>query len=183
MFSRPVKLLALWNAVLSALLLGSLAVNAVFVQASNEPPAEVFTSTTETVGGDGSSTTTPVVITGTSPQVLTSVTAKVDVKHNHVCVVTGTADVTAALSGTQGSVVILGLSMDSNSTTDIASDRRVQVEPSGVRIATAATTLSYFALQGKHTFYLSARLPNTSFNDQPTVNSASITVVCLQKRV
>lgn len=183
MFSRPVKLLALWNAVLSALLLGSLAVNAVFVQASNDPPAEVFTSITETVGGDGSSTTNPVVITGTSPQVLTSVVAKVDIKHNHVCVVTGTADVSAALVGSQGSNVIFGLSMDTNTATDAASDRRVAVEPSGVRLATGATTFAYFGLQGKHTFYLSARLPNTSFNDQPTVNSASITVVCLQKKV
>lgn len=183
MLRRTVKLIVVWNIVLTVLLLASLGANAMFVQAANDPPVQVQTASLQDSGGDDSSSTSAVTINGTSPQTLTSVTVKVSTLHNHVCLVSATADLSAALIGTQGSNVIFGLGMDTQTATDPASERRVAVEPSGVRAATGSTTLGFDNVRGQHTFYFSGRLPNTQFNDSSTVNAASIIVVCLKKHI
>jgi hypothetical protein len=181
MNARSIKWIIFWNIMLTVALFVSLAANAVWVQAADDPPVKVATVNLGHVGGDHSESTADVVINGTAPQSLVSATVDLGTKHSHVCLVTATAATDANIVGSKGSVVVFGLNMDDSGSTVEASDRRIKVETGGVLVGNGATTLGFDNLQGTHTFYLSARLPNTQFNDNPTVSAASMTVVCLKK--
>lgn len=183
MLRRAVKLLVVWNIILTTLLLASLGANAMFVQASNDPPVQVFTADLQNFGGDNSSTTSTIAIDQASPIQLTTVKVKLSSDHNHVCLVSATAGLEGRIAPTQASNVIFGLSMDTNTPTDPASDRRTVLETSGVRAGTGSTTLGFNNLRGVHNFYFSGRLVNTQFNDPADVKSASMIVVCLVKRI
>jgi hypothetical protein len=145
--------------------------------------ASLASSARADIGADGNSTTVDDLIDGTSPDSLVSVgTADLSADHNHVCVVTASAEA-AHTSGT--GVFIFGLSMDAEGTTRSGSNRRIEMFDNGGinddSFEEVSTTLAFTGVSGNHTFTFSAR--RESGTGTITVTASSITVVCTQKRI
>lgn len=173
------KWIVRWNIVLTVLMLASLGMNAAWVQAANDPPVRVYTATLQDNGGDGSATTVDDSITGTTPDTLVSVaTANLSAAHNHICLVTASAE---ANWGGNGSY-IFGLSMDGGAVV-AESERRIEFVDTADNDSTwteVSTTYAFTNVSGSHTFYFSAR-KNAAGNANMTVTASSMTLVCVKK--
>lgn len=182
MNARLIKLVVLWNVALTAVLLVSLLANAAFVQASNDPPVQVFTSSPEDLGG-GRGTGGGVTLDSTSYKVLASITTNnLSDAHKHVCLATGTANVLRY--GTGSGFSNYGMSMDDTSSVQSPSRMSLLFETEDLDAAAAsvASTYGFTNVQGAHTFYfLGAKSADSATN--VTVNNSSMTLVCMKKNL
>ncbi len=181
MNTRIVKWIVIWNVSLTILLLASLAGNAAWVQAANDPPIRAYTANLEDVGGDGTSVTTDDIISTTTPDVLVGVTTtNLSVNHPHICIVTASAGAVHLGDGTY----TFGLSQDEILSTVAASDRIIELfDNAGINddsYEEVSTTYAFTGVSGEHTFYFSARKRNAGDGDI-LVSASSITVVCMKK--
>lgn len=184
MNTHPNKWIVRWNIVLTTLMLISLAMNAVWVQAANDPPVTVFTASADDVGGGGFYRTSDVAITGTSATTLLSVsTANLSAAHSHICLVTASAQ--AARTNNAAGLYTFGLNMDTANSLASGSGRYVQFLATTDEDKTqeAVSTVRYFRdVSGGHTFYLLAQKAAVGAADM-TVTSASMVVACFKKEL
>lgn len=169
MNSRPIRLLVIWNVVLSVLLLLSLGVNAVWVQAANDPPVQVVTVNSDDIGGDHSQSTTQKLINGSSTVTLLTATVSLSTAHTHTCLVTASADTNAT---NHASTHNLWLNMDS--TSFFAGSQR-EVYFTGADNQEVTSLYAWDNLSGSHTFYFAG-----SGSPQMAVNARSMTIACFK---
>lgn len=182
---RLLKLVLVWNAVLTAVLFASLLVNANFAIAANDPPVKVFTSAPQHAGGvDGSSTDGNTTITSdTTWSSLTSVSVNFGTQtHNHQCVAVASADVVNPFSGGAHNAYRFDIALDTfTNDTDTGTGRTLDFINSadGQSTQTVTTTRTFFNIpNGTHTIRLLAR----KFTGAPnaTASDASMSVICLK---
>lgn len=185
MNTRWLKIVLIWNAVLTALLLASLLANANFALAANDPPVKVFTARSAHAGGlDGSGTTTNVSLNSDSTwaQLMT-----VDVNfgtqtHAHQCVAIASADVFNPLSGTHNAYYFdLTVGLPNGGSTDGPGTRSIDLvnSSSAPTIQNVTTNRAFFNIQnGVHTVYFLGRKASGSAN--ATVGDSSMSVICMK---
>lgn len=184
MNARILKLLILWNVVLSVVLVASLAFNAMWAQASNEPPVHVFGSDLNTQGADynWASAANGLPINDTAPVTLVEVRVNLDTTHWHTCLVTGSA---TAVRTSGGGIWNYGLGMDSPATFKEGSSHAVEFEDfaaGGVGRWEVSTIAGWSRLRGTHTFYLLAN-KNTVNDPESRAFNASLHVACFQTKI
>jgi len=107
-------------------------------------------------------------------------TSGLSLKHNHICLATASAEGTFVADGT----FIFGLSLDSETTTRAASDRRIEMfnnpNINDDSFEEVSTTFAFPALSGDHTFTFSAR-KSSSGGGNLNVSASALTVVCVKK--
>jgi len=172
MNERRFRLVLIWNAILTALLLLSLAGNAMWVQAANDPPIQVAYAQSDDVGGGfGTNTTTVVINSNTYTRVATAKLTMSDA-HSHICFVTASA----FTGGAAASYHDFAIAMDTPEQPVVASRRQVYTE--GAMLNEVSTIQAFTGLTGAHNFYLVARgTPATS------VFNRGLIVVCLKKQM
>lgn len=182
MNSRLVKLILFWNAVLTALLLGSLLVNANFAMAANDPPVKVFTATLDHAGGvDGGATTTNAALTSAATWTqLVSVNIDFGAQtHVHHCVAIGSADVINPFSGTSNTYRF-DLTLDSTtSDADTGTGRVVNFYTSSSSVSAQNVTTNrifYNVPNQQHTIRMMGQKFAGAMNTN--VTDASISVIC-----
>lgn len=186
MNTQKYRLLVTWNVVLTTLLIIAFAFVVMSVQASNDPPVEVFTATLDHgVGAAGAGTTTDVHISGTAYQPILSIPVDfTGQNHVHQCFVIGSAnavnpatgghtgyryDFTTKMDTATSSFALMTLEMSDNPSHDDANFLPVTTS----RIYTGVSA-------GEHTFSFVAREQNAA-NPDLTVTNATITVLCFKK--
>jgi hypothetical protein len=177
--TRTTRWLAVWNVVVTALLIAAIA--AATTQASAADRTKVFTAGPRAPlndGGDGSSATADDIIETTTPDALVAVTTTgLNPAHAHICLVTASAEATFVADGT----FIFGLSLDGATTTTAASNRRIEMfNNKGINddsFEEVSTTLAYAGLTGDHTFTFSAR-KNSASGGNLNVSASAMTVMC-----
>lgn len=183
MNSRLVKLLVLWNISLSLLFVLSLAFNAVWVNAANDPPVRVFTANADDQGGDHNWNTEPtgLPIDNTVPVSLTRV--RVDLgDHRHTCLVTGSA---SAVRTSGGGLWNYGLNMDTTATFKDGSARIIEFADFGTDTGgrwEVSTIGGWDGVSGKHTFHLLAN-KNSAADPESRAFNASIIVSCFRTKI
>lgn len=127
MNTRILKLVLVWNAALTAILLASLVVNANFALAASDPPVKVYSSNPEHAGGlDGSASTNNVTISSdTTWSTLTSVTIDFGTQsHAHQCVAVASTDVVNPFTGASHNAYRFDITLDTTASgTDTGSGR------------------------------------------------------------
>jgi hypothetical protein len=178
---RSLRRLKVWNIVLTAVLLLSLAANAAWVQAAADPPVRVYTATLDDSGGGGSSINTaqPIDPTATreSPQTLASViTSHLSRDHKHICLVTASALATKPVSPSNAFVNV-ALRWSRRNTVIVANERVVELketpddDPRSIEVSTTYAFKHVRRNQGIHF---------VAWGDDIVVTKASMTVVCLR---
>lgn len=186
MNSRLVKLILFWNAVLTALLLGSLLVNANFAMAANDPPVKVFTAHAQHAGGlDGGGTTTNVSINSDTSwtQLLTVDLGFGTQTHNHQCVAIASADIFNPLSGPTHNNYLFDVTLDlpGGGSTDSPGTRSADLinNSSTSTVESVTTNRAFFNIgNGAHTVYFLGRKTTGSANG--TVGDSSMSVICMK---
>jgi hypothetical protein len=189
MQNRLFKIVLLWNAALTAILLASLLVNANFALAANDPPVKVFTARSAHAGGlDGSGTTTNVSINSDASwtQLMT-----VDVNfgtqnHAHQCVAIASADVLNPFSGSANQrnsyFFDLTVGLPNGGSTDGPGTRTVELinnSTYGNALENITTNRAFFNIQnGAHTIYFLGRKSTGAPN--ANVADSSMSVICLK---
>lgn len=185
MNKRVLKIILIWNAVLTALLIGSLLMNANFALAANDPPVQVFTAHADHAGGEnGGGTVTNFNIYSNTvwSQLLT---VNVDFKtqtHNHQCVAIASADVINPYTGNPHNAYRFDIALDSGTTgDDTISGRTLDFVNSttGSSVQTVTTNRAFFEIpNGVHTVYFLAK----KFTGSPTavVSDSSMSVICMK---
>ncbi len=108
-----IRVLKTWNVVLTILLIISLGANAAWVQAASDPPVRVYSVTTDDAGAGGHASASEFPITSAhtpeTPLTLITVPTSNLRDHDHICLVTASAQVEQSGSTLNGGI-FLGLS-------------------------------------------------------------------------
>jgi hypothetical protein len=187
---RSMRLLKTWFVVLSVLLLVSLGANAVWVQASSDPPIRVYTANADDAGGGGSATTIDFPITPPSgsepPVILGSVTTRnLSRHHDHICLVTASARVgfPGANPPVNSGRAVFGLSRGTDSEILLTSERQVHLLVTDDEDSITEEVSTTFALTGvrrDETIRFSAHWISGS---AMLAFDPSMTVVCLRHSI
>lgn len=186
MNTQKYRLVVIWNLVLTTLLIITLAFVAVSVQASNDPPVEVFTASLDHgVGAAGTGTTTDVHVAGTGYTTILSVPVDfTGQNHNHQCFVSGSANVeNPATGGKTGFRYDFTTKMDTAVSSFAVMTLEMSDNPShdDANFFPVTTTRIYTGVSAAaHTFSLVAR-EQSAANPDMTVTNATITVLCFKK--
>jgi hypothetical protein len=189
-FERSIRLLKTWFVVLSVLLLVSLGANAVWVQASSDPPIRVYTANADDAGAGGSSTTFSFPIPHSNappaPRVtLRSVTTNfLSRHHDHTCIVIASTDVSIddpnPYTSTRG---LFGLSRGTDPMILVETERIVHLlatEDEDARIEEVSTTFVFTGVRRDETISFSAHWIS---GDDLIAHRPSMTVVCLRDSI
>ena len=189
MQNRLFKIVLLWNAALTAILLASLLVNANFALAANDPPVKVFTARAAHAGGlDGSGTTNNITISSDSSWT-TLMTVDINFgtqNHAHQCVAIASADLLNPFSGNANQRnnyffdLTVGLpnggSTDGPGTRGIEHVNNLTYAPTTQSIT---TNRAFFNIQnGVHTVYFLGR--KSTGGPNATVTDSSMSVICMK---
>ena len=189
MQNRLFKIVLLWNAALTAILLASLLVNANFALAANDPPVKVFTAQPAHTGGlDGSGTTTNVSINSDSSWT-TLMTVDVNFgtqTHAHQCVAVASADILNPFSGSANQrnsyFFDLTVGLPNGGSVDGPGSRTVELinnSTYGNATQNITTNRVFFNIQnGVHTVYFLGRKSTGAAN--ANVNDSSMSVICMK---
>lgn len=186
MNTRLLKIVLLWNAVLTALLLASLLANANFALAANDPPVKVFTASPQHAGGlDGGGTTNNVSVNSDATWTqLTTVGINFGTQtHAHQCVAIASADVINPFSGSTHNSYIFDLTLDlpSGGSTDTPGTRMLDFvnNSSGESAQNVTTNRAFFNIpNGAHTVYFLGRKNTGAAN--VSVSDSSMSVICMK---
>lgn len=148
MAPRTVRLILVWNAALTVLLLVSLAVNGSLVQAAADPPVKVFTANMDTIGADSNSKLDGVSLNSASYVNLLS--TKVVLTSASTCIAVAS---TYANAAGNASTHHIGFGLDTTSSITPGSDRQIYF-PNTVGAQEVTTVYGYNNLNGTHTIYL-----------------------------
>lgn len=174
---RRFKFLVLWNVALTVILIASLSANAIWVQASADPPVRVFHAELDDSGIDFGNAAFKNISSTTFTQVA-AVPATLSTNHVHYCVIN--ASVGANWNG-QGQYTI-GIGYDDNTKILPYSKRQFefidQVSVNHEDFQEISSLAGVSAFPGNHTFYLLAK-KNDSGSSYLVIERAVITVTCL----
>lgn len=172
MNERRFRLLLIWNAVLTLLLLVSLAGNAMWVQASNDPPVQVASAQLDDVGGGFGTNTSTVVVDSSAYTKISTAKLTMSGGHTHICLATASA----FTNGAAASYHDFAIALDNPQQPVVASRR--QVYTAGALTNEVTTIQAFTNLTGYHEFHLVARgTPAAS------VFNRGLIVVCLKKQM
>ncbi len=181
---RFIRIVIVWNIVLGALLLISLAANAVYVQAANDPPVHVFTASMDDVGAAGSGTIVDRDVTSTAYFTLAQIgTSALSANHSHVCVDTASANA-EYLEGS--GEYVFGVNVNDSTTIHGNSPRTIEMfDNNGINddsFEEVTTTWAFENISGPNTFTSSARKASAADGDL-RIDAAAMTVICLKKHL
>lgn len=170
MNERRFRIVLLWNVVLTALLLVSLAGNALWAQAAADPPIQVAYAQLQDVGGDYGTGTSPVSINSNNYAAIATASLTMGAGHSHVCFATGSAYFAGA-----SSFHTVGIALDDVASPPAASLRSVDTSASSQEVTTVQ---GFNGLSGTHTFYLVAK-------GTPAVSAygRGLIVICMKKQM
>lgn len=186
---RWLKIVIIWNAVLTALLLASLLANANFALAANDPPVKVFTARPAHAGGlDGSGTTNNIAISSDSAWT-TLMTVDINFgtqNHAHQCVAIASADVINPFSGSANQRLSyffdLTVGLPNGGSADGPGTRTVEFINNGTygnALESITTNRAFFNIQnGAHTVYFLGRKSTGAPN--ANVADSSMSVICMK---
>ncbi len=182
------KLLVTWNIVLTTLLIVTLAVAAISVQAANDPPVEVFSATYDHAAGTaGTSTGTDKTISSTTYTDLLTVPVNfTGQNHNHYCAIVASANVKNPGNGT-GHYYDFGVGYDSSSAASLVNSvMRLELgdnggvdDPSWMPVTTNRLFDAAFT-PAAHTIRFQARKVSAA-DPNVVIDNASISVFCFKK--
>lgn len=175
MNSRILKLVVLWNVALSVVLLVSLAFNASWTQAANDPPVKIVTAHADTIGGDNAKGTSGLTInTNTGYVTLLSASVSLSTTSNSTCLVTASVGVNAAGNASTHNV---GLSKDTTSSVETASNREIYF-PNATGVNEVTSVYGFNNLTGSHTFYFLA-----TGSPAMTASTRTMIIACFSKKL
>lgn len=182
---RMNRLLTIWLAVVTVLLLLSLGMNAAWVQAANDPPVHVFTANSQDLGGGHAQNNYNPALTISSDSVATVLAQKtitLSAAHTHTCLVMASAEVDRSQDA--NAILQFTLTMDSTSgVANKAAHRRVEFNPYATDqedYKEVSTALGFDNVSGSHTFYFLGRR-NTGVSASANVSAASMIIACFRK--
>ena len=182
---RTNRLLTLWLAVVTVLLLLSLGMNVAWVQAAADPPVRVFTTTSEDLGGGHaqSNYNPPLVIASESvATVLAEKTVTLSANHSHTCLVAASAEIDRSQDA--NALLQFTLTMDSlNGVANKPAHRRVEFDTYATDhedYEEVSTMLGFDNLTGRHTFRFLGRR-NVGVSASANVSAASMLIACFKK--
>lgn len=182
---RMNRLLTIWLAVVTVLLLLSLGMNAAMAQAANDPPVRVFTATSADLGGGHAQNNYNPPLTIASESTATILAAKrvtLSAAHPHTCLVIASAEIDRS----QDANAILQFTLTMDSTNGVANKpahRRVEFDTYASDkedYEEVSTALGFDNLTGTHTFYFLGRR-NTGTSASANVSAASMVIACFKK--
>ncbi|MBI4673181.1 MAG: hypothetical protein HY741_16120 [Chloroflexi bacterium] len=182
---RTNRLLTLWLAVVTVLLLLSLGMNAAWVQAANDPPVRVFTATLEDVGGghaQGNYNPPLVISSESTATILAEKTVTLSTNHVHTCLVTASAEIDRS----QDANALLQFTLTMDSTNGVANKpahRRVEFDTYASDredYEEVTTMLGFDNVSGTHTFRFLGRR-NVGVSASANVSAASMVIACFKK--
>lgn len=186
MNTRKYRLLVTWNMVLTTLLVLTLAFVAVTVQASNDPPVEIFSANLDHgIGAAGTGTSNDVHISGTGYQTILSIPVDfTGQSHTHQCILIGSANVeNPATGGKTGfrydfstkmdavvsSFSVMTLEMSDNLSHDDANFVPVTTSRIYTNVSAAAHTFTFVARE------------QAAANPDLTITNSTFSVICVKK--
>lgn len=188
MNARVLKVILLWNAALTVLLLASLLTNAVLVQAANDPPVKVFTASLDhasSANWAGTTANTAITSTATWAQILTLNVNLSGQTHNHQCAVISSLEVInpTAAPGSHHTYEF-GVSLNNTSATGYSATNRTIDFPDtpdwdSERAEVSTARLFPNLVPGNYTIRLLGRKVFASTGDT-NVDDASIVVFCFK---
>lgn len=186
MKSRTVKLLVVWNVILSTLVLVLLGLYASAAQAANDPPVRVYqAASAEPAGGKGTNSTTPVSVQAHDKWTLVQ---KLSVDFtgllNHECVVIASSNVSNAPGNSEDNKYEFILTLDdSNPKTDTATSRIIDFDNGRSVIdhndMEVTASILFHMTDEPHTFYWFAKKLSTNGNPASTMSVANNTLSAL----
>lgn len=182
---RMNRLLIIWLAVVTTLLLLSFGLNAAWVQAANDPPVHVFTATLDDLGGGHAQNNYLPGLTIASEStatVLAQKTTTLSTAHTHTCLVTASAEVDRAQDA--NALLQFTLTMDSlNGVANKPAHRRVEFDTYASDkedYEEVSTAFGFDNVTGTHTFYFLGRR-NMGASASANVSAASMMIACFKK--
>lgn len=169
---RIVRIILIWNAVLTVVLLVSLAFNAAMALAASDPPVKVYTVSQNDLGGDFASKTAGTSLNSGSYVNLLS--TSVTLSSSSTCIVMASTQANAAGNASTHNI---GLSVDTTSSIVTGSNREIYF-PTTVGVSEVTTVYGFNNLNGTHTFYLLG-----TGTPAMTIGIRSMTVACFSKRL
>ena len=182
---RMNRLLMIWLAVVTVLLLVSLGMNAAMAQAANDPPVHFFSATSEDLGGGHAQNNynPPLVISNESTAtVLAEKTVMLSANHTHTCLVMASAEIDRSQDA--NALLQFTLTMDSmNGVANKPAHRRVEFDAYASDkedYEEVTTMLGFDNVTGTHTFRFLGRR-NMGVSAPANVSAASMMIACFKK--
>lgn len=183
---RANRLLTLWLTVITVLLLLSLGMNAAWVQAANDPPVRVFTTTLQDLGGGHAQNNYIPALTIASesaPTVLAQKTITLSTAHRHTCLVTASAEIDRSQDANALLQFTLTMDDSTNGVANKPAHRRVEFDTYASDkedYEEVSTAFGFDNVSGTHTFYFLGRR-NTGASASANVSAASMMIACFRK--
>jgi hypothetical protein len=180
---RTNRLLIVWLAVLTVLLLVSVGANAAWVQAASDPPVHVYSAALDDFKGvhtEGEFIPELEITSSGSGHVILQKTVSLSKLHKHTCLVTASADVHHYTDA--WSLIQFTLTMDSTvGVANHAAHRRTEFMPysqGGLQYEELSTVMAFDGVSGTHTFYFIGRR-NVDTSADASISAAGMLIVCL----
>lgn len=187
MSARTTKLIVIWNVVLTVLLIASLGANALWVQAANDPPVQVFSTTQEHPASSNWAATfnDKTVTSSVAWTELLELTINLPGSHKHQCAAIASMELINPGGGTTDNQYEFTPTLDNTSGAGHdASLRTIDFDDNGSIDDTnflEVSTVRFLANinPGPHTFRLVGRKLSAA-DENLTVNDSGMVVLCFK---